>query len=1834
MNFFVFSSQKSQAQSGNIIPVSNSQSKFVKAYELVLDASANNYRSNGSLLDKNLFPAYGEQSIYWVTGGENKGNFIFPDSIPDEYSYLVNETYSNYNWQDQQHLAVTYQGKKNSIAIFKSKYEADGNTLNWEALYFQGLFESYFFSDVFYFVNEDSLTSKGFEDNTELLIIPAFTVKDDDYTYYIDSIFSLGNDLTTPIKYFLSQGGKIYTEGNAAYMIEKFGFLESGSIDFSDPYTRDNDIFEISIDDSQHPVSFAADPNSNSVYSNAIPNVTSQQINKIVSLSEEQQPVIFTVSGEHSNNGLILCNLGLTTVNGIAGLESGSRQLQWTINSILTAFTSPVDVTRSARNEILGTYPVGDNAISYDRVDTFNVELLVRNLSDEAINSITIKENITPYFTFLDVVSGDSYTINGNTLTFNSVSMPSQTEKKIVFRLTTPLPDSELYEDVDTYIKEDTYIPASKSEISFVYDNIKYSPSKEKDYADLMFSSRIFADADVNWKNFLGLEYQPFKVFMIMENKSRSAAENVVYTQYIPKDVPFYWVDQSINIPILKTPGGKFVDVLKGSNDESNPDFDMDSDGHPDVWLDTTTIYPKGYTLIEEEVYWANPWNHLRSDEESFVFEDIDHDGLVAEDTDGDGIVDVEEPGDKIRVWKVTWDVGAMAGYEYYDPYCSYEIWVDPPDLVPLSAGVGYAYDSLQVDYPGMFYPNTPDIETADLSDTTWTHWMMRDDDGNIVWKQLVDQKINNYEGFTFVDTSEYQLLPTDTVLGTVPQPCREFIAVLSMGGEEIDMRNPTPTQSLYSKVDYETIFEEERVTPIRTTYTYYAPLPNPLQFEYLSNNYQIIDSTGSTVEDLPEWGNAHLIFDMDASTEYSYYWIRNVGYDVDYNDPSESQEGVEELGDGVFGYFIYEIPKGLGGYKITLPKNKDGSFNIDSIVKIDDKSFSKWIDNPNTWNEVEIWETAFSYQVYIPQLLIPPALDDDNFDGIDDWIDDRGDRFESNTGYLNDAFMLGDGQDYENKPDVPFTDEGMAGYVDSGWDIGADGEPGDDWFEKLGKTHIQIHAEYEGKGREGAVEISKGGTLVVEEIFGGSPWVIFSHVMSGFAKGVDIEITSEVSPSLVKFGIDTVCIKHTIEDINEPHNFDINFDPYHISYGYSEATITTYVGAKDPCSLIDPVISMPAILDPEYDHHQVTLVPLADPENEDLTNYPKQVEGTLLEVRIEVMNGTDDNWINTSVNPVIPMELGNTKLEMSYVAYPRPLVPSHVEGDEIIPGDQPGTFTTGWRFNQPEGEVLVKMGDTLNLLQPTRRAYFVFLFNIDASLEKGIYEIPFTISGEKRYYTGENHGEVSYAIPDAKFSIVDKDENGIVQDFEKIILEQTSLSNLKVNLTSNFTGLGSAKWTVNDVEGEDFDNLENELSVSGSEIIDLSDFSEFPSKDTTKLYILQRGIIDSYNTTAEKLVITNGQELYYNYPPEGDMVVTSNKLVVTPVGPKIKITNKMYRVNGILVSDTIQYESNEDLFAETLLQVKNYGTDVSANTVITIYPGEYYTVLEDSLPANCTYQDGLLKISIGTIIPGEKKEQILPFLISADIPQEVDIETVIAMSDIDYEGTAIDASFHFTDPKEVTLDLYDFESIEISYSDSSANSVTVTATAHNRGITATDVWFRIYPSVGEDGALEMQIAEIKIDTFKTGDKITITGTYDLPETDKPISFVAIVDDSKSYHEWIEINNSLRVTFGVSTGIDDLYGNQKEVEMYPNPFSDELFVSYYNENDLENVNIRVYDLQGRLQKVVEDCPMGSGHHVLRLNMDELKTGVYLYEITGQSSSFGNIVIAKRKMIKQ
>jgi hypothetical protein len=1810
----LFLSHKSFAQEGYLIPTDATQKNFLKAYHLIFHSANNDFHKESIIQDTSLFTRYGEFSTYWITSGSAKGSFVYPDSL-EEQSNLTNTPYSStYNWQNQTHLSVQYKATPKTIAIFHSNILVNNFTINWEAPIFRSMFNTFLENDTWYYLNETQVLS-GINDSTSLLIIPSFNGEKS----YIDSMIGIYPNMGTNIKSFLARGGTIYAEGNGAYFLEAIGVFSSGSVNYNNKLDASSNYIALN-EAANHPIGFASATLGNTVYSSSIPYVSQSGISVISSAATDSRPVIFTLEGTNANGGRIICNLGLPTSGGMASVENGSRQLQWTFNTLLYAFSSKIDLSRSVKNSFNSSIIANSNSVAYDRLDTFKVKMVVRNLSDESISSVSITEDLRGFFKFMDISSSVPYTLNGNKLTF-TLSLSAKSEQIVWLTLRCPDTESSAYENVDKYIDYDTYLPASLNTTSYSDAEGLHSFYKKRNYADIMFSARIVADADVNWKNFLGLEYQPFKVFMIMENKERTQAANTVYTQYIPKDVPFYWSDKSINIPILQTPGGKYVDILRGSDDQNNPEYDLDSDGKPDVWLDTASIYPKGYILTEDSVYWANPWEHLRTGNDSIVFEDIDHDGKVARDTNGDGIVDIEEPGDKIRVWKITWNIGTVNGYDYFDPYCSYEVWVDPPDLVKLSAGVAHVYGTLKEDVDGMFYPYTPDISKADKNDTHWTRWM-ESDGTNPVGKQFIYQTIQNYQGYTFIDTAaeHYTLKPYDKCVGTVPQPHEEFLAVVSMGGEEIDMYHPTPAQSLYSKINYKTMFNEDRVTPIRTTYTYYAPLPNPLQFEYLASTYSIKDTLGNKLNYLPAYGKAKLKFDVDASTEYSYYWIRNFGYPTDRK-PDWIKDNSSATGNGVFGYMIYEIPKGLGGYKITLPVNADGTYNTDSIVQVDGKPFSTWITNENTGNAIEVWEDESNYQIYIPQVLVPPAVDDDNHDGIDDWIDDAGDRFQSSTGFLHDPFMIGNGEDYPNSPSTPFEDTGY-GTVTSGWSSGADGTYGDDNFETLGRTNFTINAIYEGKGKEGPVDISKGATLVVEEIFGGSPWVINSHVLPGYAKGVKYKLTSEVTPKTVKYGTDTVYIKHTIEDLNEPHEFNSNFDPYHISLGYDESAITALAGGKDPCSLIDPVINTTTIIDPDTDHKTITLVPDADGTNSDLTGYPRTAEGTFLEVKIEIANRTADNWYNTTIKPVLT-GLGKTKVEMEYVAYPRPLVPSHVENGTVVSGDQPGTFTTGWRFNQPENEVLVKMGDTLNLIQPTRRAYFVILLKIDESLKNGIYPINFTIDGKKVNYKGTQNGSVSYAVPQVLFSITNKISEAKASVYQKFKIDTATLTELKVNGTSYFEGTKEVKYSVNDVDYTNYTSLTNTLPATYSdsvETIDMKKVAQLPNADSAKLYLLEKVIVNSYRG-GEDIDLTTKQQLSYIHDNETQSV-TSDKLVVSPYGPRILINQKLYSVNGVLVDDLYNIESTSDKqYAVTRLEIINAGNDVSENTVVKVHPGEAYTVLEDSLASNIKYTDGLISVNVGILAPGETKYAYIYYQFTNAANVE-DLLTVIELSDIKYTGSATNSNFSYVDTTTVENIAKDLKLQSIAFSKESENKFAVTVYAQNRGIPVKNVWLRVYAVVG-GVVIQYPIAEKEIETFNAGEIVSLDVEYTLPNNEE-VKIYAKIDDDDNINEIIETNNDKYQLLVESSDVKEI-SDAGTISVYPNPFAEKVYFMYDLTQNMKDVKITIYNSKGSTIVILTNCAKDAGKHILEWSPENLPTGNYIYKIEFTGKNTGSSV---------
>ncbi|MBK8807818.1 MAG: hypothetical protein IPO21_14690 [Bacteroidales bacterium] len=558
-------------QTTSVLPLEG-QTDIIKLHTFILDAASKHYQGNSSSINQNLFPQYGEFSVYLAADGSKKGSFIYPDTVPQTYSTLQKTTQSSYDYTTANHWTVHYDKTPKKIAVFKSSTVANNDIISWQALHFQSILDKLLPSNGYYTIDENELQNKGISDSTDLIIFPAVKINGQDYNYYVNEIVNKIPSFAQKIKAFLDKGGKIYCEGNGALFLEKAGIINSGSILYSESIAHDgSNLYDVQKASVNHPVHLAVDYASAKIYSNTIPKVNISNIEALVTLKDQTNPVIFNVKSTNTiYENQILVNLGLTSIQSAT---DNKKQTIYTLQNLLSFFTSKVDAFRTVRNVLSENIIAGENAIAYDVVDTFSVTLTIRNLSDKAISGVSVTETVNNFFTIYKTDQNITSTITGKTIQFSGINLSPFEELTLEYQLITPEPGSETHEAVDLFLDDKNFISVAKNYITYQTANGYVSSYKNMAYADILFSASIFADADVNWKNFLGLEYQPFKVFMNMENKARTQAENVVYTQYIPKDVPYYWSDNSINIPILRTPGGKFAMVMRGSNDAANPEL-------------------------------------------------------------------------------------------------------------------------------------------------------------------------------------------------------------------------------------------------------------------------------------------------------------------------------------------------------------------------------------------------------------------------------------------------------------------------------------------------------------------------------------------------------------------------------------------------------------------------------------------------------------------------------------------------------------------------------------------------------------------------------------------------------------------------------------------------------------------------------------------------------------------------------------------------------------------------------------------------------------------------------------------------------------------------------------------------------------------------------------------------------------------------------------------------------------------------------------------------------------------------------------------------------------
>ena len=1829
-----------------VIPTDATQSSPKLAYSYVWDIATSDQWVRTGMLDPDLANPYGERPILWIASGPLRGQFVFADTVPnsEEFDSYIDNTFDIDAVSKSYSLVVP---GTHCVSILRSAITDDlGQSVMWESPYFNMIFQNLSGSSDSWV---DMVIDSGadFSWNEQLVIIPAFEATGTDGGDYIREVATRFPELADALIDVLNNGGTIYAEGNGGYLLEALGIIPDGTVQIMDHIDGDPSngmLAGVEITDSTHPLSFTALPSG--LYTVWGPTLsdgyrTILRFTHTWDPADSGKPAAIEISGDDAHGGKILLVSGMPTAGIIQGDDP--NQWQWSANAVLSAFAQKLLLVRSVHSPVVlpESTNVAPFAIPADDSVTIDITVKMRNLWDEPLSNLSIYEHKSSYLFYVDCPSGPSPTVSGNSIHWDISSLAANSEQNIVYRLRTPADGETGFGTIGDYITGSNYLrPSYATGYYNDAENVNGFEYRYDLWTKVLFSADIIADADLNWKNILGDYFQPFKIFMTMENKERTSALNTYYMQMIPLDVPIYWVAPE-EIPIVRTPGGQFVDLLRGTADSTagfptSVSYDMDNDGDPDAWLDFSTIFPTPDSVFLDSVYWFNPW----ADE----YEDIDGDGSRAQDLDGDGIVDFEEPGDKIRVWRCYWNIDEVPGYQWYDPYVSWELWIDPPSLMDMAKGaaehLGYDRGDRDPADTGFYYPD-------------WANWMEKDTStGEPVLVRLIGITWGSYEGFRFERDTSYHPTPGDPIetdLGIIPYPRREYIAVLNLGGHEPTMTSPFPpdADTIYSKISYETIWGKHKTTPIRVSYTYYTPLPNPLQFEYVNQVYKITDpATGEELPCLPANGDANIDFKITASTEYSKYWIANVGKDLgqfayDYTDPNgrgwtRTSSIGDSLGDGVFGYVMVTIPKGIGSY----------SFDIDM-----DNLFPQYetlIDtNPLVPTDVYIVEYPFKWELYCPQVLMPPALDDDNFDGVDDWDDDFGDRFVSPTGFLHDVFPPLDGEQARdtfavNPWDTSVAIEGDLAHAHNGWCPGPDSTYGDDLPEKLGSTHLTMRLIWHGDGYEGLVKINDGATLVNEEIFGGSPWVQWSHALLTEAKGNNLSVWNrDVSPTVVSLYPDTIYLRYTIKDTHEPHDFDEDFDPYIVSASDENMNIEVRTGGKEPASLFDPDITMHARVDLSADERIVTNIADIPDSIVDAVGYVRDIDAALTTIIVEVDNASGSIWNNVDCSLDLS-GVGETSPVFWYGVYPRPFVPAHYDesSGEWIPGDDPRTFHAGWRFNSSEKEVLFQYGNpdgsvTIPEVQSSRRVYYIFHLAVDPNLAQGIYDIPVTVSGVERDYS-EPYGTgtpFSKTVTTKLASV-----NWASNPTPSFVIATAHLNELLDTLADYVQPITpvEARWSWSQPDPDHFDDgIYNDLSgdFSGNVLRLFPDaqFVDFPPAPTrNSVWVIVRSIIDA-ETGSDDLLISQYPTLDFDDLFGIERNVTGKELTIAARGPAVLPLKRVAVANGDTIGADGFYTLNQgDNELVIQLDAVNFGNDIASNPKFYVQIGKdaYFDGIDSSYTFSYDDVQRIVEIDVPDIFPGEVRT--IPIWLAVPTTQVDSVLELCYAFTANFWGlaggsgllraTSSDDGRMFTeiDPDTIyygaNLSIFDNDIALSNQAPNIGDEIDISATVHFSGNTKFEnVPVRLIAQdgtpLGSDNIIPL-LSPSPDSIYSVNFQHTVGDYYE--------KLFIVVDPDSQFGEIKEGDNV--ATVEIFTGKGDPL---RDVVNYPNPFKKYTEFVYTLTRPVKSLDIEVYTLRGRLIKKFSGSTTPGYNSVgwdgIDADGDPIANGSYIYKIIAKDS---------------
>lgn len=155
--------------------------------------------------------------------------------------------------------------------------------------------------------------------------------------------------------------------------------------------------------------------------------------------------------------------------------------------------------------------------------------------------------------------------------------------------------------------------------------------------------------------------------------------------------------------------------------------------------------------------------------------------------------------------------------------------------------------------------------------------------------------------------------------------------------------------------------------------------------------------------------------------------------------------------------------------------------------------------------------------------------------------------------------------------------------------------------------------------------------------------------------------------------------------------------------------------------------------------------------------------------------------------------------------------------------------------------------------------------------------------------------------------------------------------------------------------------------------------------------------------------------------------------------------------------------------------------------------------------------------------------------------------------------------------------------------------------------------WPEIICSTNHDGVIQMKRISGK---YSFNFSINDTLFFDLCEDwedPKAIKKSLTVLPEKSYTNIIQIPDSILLAVHGTESKKPILTEYKLYKNYPNPFNSTTKISYHLPIS-DYIEMNLYDIAGNLQKNIESGYKSSGRHDLKINLNDLHSGVYLYSL--------------------